>query len=56
MTTAERSVPAGRIFVGLTGTPASGKSTVAARFAQLGALVLCADAMAKAELEPGGAG
>ncbi len=56
MTGFERSVPAGKIFIGLTGTPASGKSTVAARFAKLGALVLCADTIAKAELEPGGAG
>lgn len=48
--------PRGKVMVGLTGTPASGKSAVSARLAELGALVLCADTMAKAELEPGGAG
>ncbi|MDD4004705.1 MAG: dephospho-CoA kinase [Elusimicrobiaceae bacterium] len=48
--------PAGKIMVGLTGTPASGKSAVAARLAQLGALAICADTLAKEELARGGAG
>ena len=39
--------------VGLTGGVGSGKSTVAARFAEHGALVIDADAIAREVLEPG---
>ena len=43
------------IKIGLTGGIGAGKSTAAARFRALGALVLDADAIARAALEPGGA-
>ncbi|HEV7195947.1 MAG TPA: dephospho-CoA kinase [Pedococcus sp.] len=39
--------------IGLTGGIGSGKSTVAARFAELGATVVDADALARAALAPG---
>lgn len=39
--------------IGLTGGIGSGKSTVAARFAQLGATVIDADALAREVLQPG---
>ena len=39
--------------VGLTGGLGSGKSTAARRFAQLGACVLYADEMARAQMQPG---
>lgn len=41
--------------IGLTGGIGAGKSTAAARFRALGALVLDADAISRAALEPGGA-
>lgn len=41
-------------LVGLTGGIGSGKSTVAARFAELGAEVIDADAIAREVVEPGG--
>jgi dephospho-CoA kinase len=40
-------------LIGLTGGIASGKSTVGARFAQLGAVVVDADAVAREVVEPG---
>lgn len=43
------------VKIGLTGGIGAGKSTAAARFRALGALVLDADAIARAALEPGGA-
>lgn len=42
--------------VGLTGGIGAGKSTVAARFAELGALIVDADALAREVVEPGSAG
>lgn len=42
--------------VGLTGGIGAGKSTVAARFAELGAMVIDADALARQVVEPGTAG
>jgi dephospho-CoA kinase len=46
----------GRAFkLGLTGGIGSGKSTVAALLAQLGAVVLDADAISRAVTAPGGA-
>ena len=39
--------------IGLTGGIGSGKSTAAARFAELGALVIDADAIAREVVEPG---
>ncbi len=44
------------ITVGLTGGIGSGKSTVAARLAELGAVVVDADAVAREVLEPGTVG
>ena len=41
-------------FIGLTGGIGAGKSTVSARFAALGAVVLDADAVSRQALEPGG--
>jgi dephospho-CoA kinase len=41
------------VQIGLTGGIGSGKSTVAARFAELGALVIDADALAREVVEPG---
>lgn len=41
------------IFVGLTGGIASGKSTVAARFAEHGAYIIDADQVARQVVEPG---
>jgi dephospho-CoA kinase len=41
------------VDVGLTGGIASGKSTVAARFAELGAVVIDADRIAREVVEPG---
>jgi dephospho-CoA kinase len=41
------------LVVGVTGNIASGKSTVAARFAELGAALIDADALARRALEPG---
>ncbi len=41
------------LVVGLTGNIASGKSTVAARFAELGATVIAADALAREAVQPG---
>lgn len=41
-------------IIGLTGSIGSGKSTVSARLAKLGANVLDADAVSRALLEPGG--
>lgn len=50
-------MPVGRaLIVGLTGGIGSGKSTVAAEFARLGAHVVDADAIAASLLSPGGAG
>ena len=43
------------IKIGLTGGIGAGKSTAAARFRTLGALVLDADAISRAALDPGGA-
>lgn len=43
------------VKIGLTGGIGAGKSAAAARFRALGALVLDADAIARAALEPGGA-
>ncbi|MFA6582799.1 MAG: dephospho-CoA kinase [Elusimicrobiaceae bacterium] len=48
--------PEDKIMAGLTGTVASGKSTVSKMFAELGARVICADTLAKEELLPGRAG
>lgn len=45
-----------RLHLGLTGGIASGKSTVAAELARLGAVVVDADALARAVVEPGSAG
>ena len=45
-----------RLRVGLTGGIGSGKSTVAQTFAQLGALVIDADEMARRAVEPGSEG
>ena len=42
------------LLVGLTGGIGSGKSTVAAMFAELGAIVIDVDALGRAVLEPGG--
>lgn len=42
--------------LGVTGNIASGKSTVAARFAELGATLIDADALARIALAPGSAG
>jgi dephospho-CoA kinase len=42
--------------VGLTGGAGAGKSTVAARLRELGAVVIDADALAREELEPGSDG
>ncbi len=42
----------GKLLVGLTGTVASGKSTVSKRLAALGAEVICADTLAAKALEP----
>jgi len=41
------------VQIGLTGGIGSGKSTAAARFAELGALVIDADALAREVVEPG---
>jgi dephospho-CoA kinase len=41
------------VQIGLTGGIGSGKSTVAGRFAELGALVIDADALAREVVEPG---
>jgi len=43
----------GKLFLGLTGPLASGKSAVARRFAELGAQVISADQLAAAQLKPG---
>ncbi|MFA5160706.1 MAG: dephospho-CoA kinase [Elusimicrobiales bacterium] len=43
------------LIVGLTGSPASGKSEAAKVFRELGAEVVCADALAKLALEAGSA-
>jgi dephospho-CoA kinase len=43
-------------LIGLTGGIASGKSTVAARLAQLGAVVVDADVLARQAVEPGSPG
>jgi dephospho-CoA kinase len=43
-------------LIGVTGGIASGKSTVSKRFAQLGAVVVDADALAREVVEPGTAG
>jgi dephospho-CoA kinase len=43
-------------LIGVTGGIASGKSTVSKRFAQLGAVVVDADALAREIVEPGTAG
>lgn len=43
----------GKLFLGLTGPLAGGKTAVARRFAELGALVLSADELAAAQLRPG---
>ncbi len=51
MSTSRRSVLA--VQIGLTGGIGSGKSTVAGRFAELGALVIDADALAREVVEPG---
>ncbi|MGM7667243.1 dephospho-CoA kinase [Microbacterium sp. A93] len=45
-----------RLHIGLTGGIASGKSTVAAELAALGALVVDADALSRAVVEPGSEG
>jgi dephospho-CoA kinase len=45
-----------RLHIGLTGGIASGKSTVAAELADLGALVVDADALARAVVAPGSEG
>ena len=44
------------LYVGLTGGIGSGKSTVSARLAELGAVVIDADALAREVVEPGSAG
>ncbi len=44
------------VIVGLTGGIGAGKSTVANMFAQLGALVVDADQLARAAIEPGSSG
>lgn len=41
------------VVIGLTGGIASGKSTVAAMFAELGAVIVSADAIAREVVEPG---
>ncbi|HBH78540.1 MAG TPA: dephospho-CoA kinase, partial [Nitrospira sp.] len=41
------------ILIGLTGGVATGKSTVARMFQQCGAVVIDADALAKAVVQPG---
>ena len=48
-----RGPTVGRMRVGLTGGVGSGKSTVAARLAEHGALVVDADAISREVLEPG---
>lgn len=45
--------PGHRLWVGLTGGIASGKSTVSATLAELGALIIDADALAREVVEPG---
>ena len=45
-----------RLHIGLTGGIASGKSTVAAELARRGAVVVDADALARAVVAPGSAG
>ena len=50
MTTAEQT---GYLKIGLTGGIGSGKSTVARRFAELGASIYSADEIARRALEPG---
>ena len=51
MSTSRRRVSA--VQIGLTGGIGSGKSTAAGRFAELGALVIDADALAREVVEPG---
>ena len=51
MSTSRRKVSA--VQIGLTGGIGSGKSAAAARFAELGALVIDADALAREVVEPG---
>jgi len=45
--------PVGMLFVGLTGGIGSGKSSVAARLAELGAVVIDSDRLAREVVEPG---
>jgi dephospho-CoA kinase len=52
---AEASAPPGALRIGLTGGIGSGKSTVAARLAALGAMVIDTDALARSLTAPGGA-